>query len=332
MEGYVFMSRRKLGHGGFSRRQFIRKCAVMGVLVWGLGIQTSCRVGKVASQSGGRYRYRALPDWPRLPRGVSFEGVNGIAVDSRGYVYAAGGAENAVLVFDPNGKYVGSWGKGIIGTKHELRIFEDTVWVGDTMHHQVYEFTLDGKLLRSLGTRDHPGEGPNEFNKPTDIAFAPNGDMYVCDGYGNRRMVCLNPDGSFRLAWGRKGTGPGEFDPPHNVVVDAEGRVYVADRENLRIQIFGPNGRFLKQWRHVGKPFGLYLTPDQTLFVTDGSDKGPHRVLILDLDGRILATFGETGGGPGQFNIPHSIHVDRYGNVYVAEVGNKRIQKFVPLP
>ena len=326
------MSRQNVDCDGLSRRRFIGMCLLAGVLACGLRGLTGCRVGGGDSKFGARYRYQPVANWPQVPEGVTFEGVNGIATDSRGYVYAAGGKENAVLVFDPDGKYVGSWGKGIIGTKHELHIFNNTVWVGDIMHHQVYEFTLDGKLLRSLGTRDSAGTGQNQFNKPTDIAFAPNGDMYICDGYGNSRMVCLSSDGSFRMAWGRKGTKPGEFNPPHNVVVDAKGRVYVADRDNLRIQVFDPDGRFLKQWRHVGRPFGLYLTPDQTLFVTDGSETGPHRVLILDLDGRVLATFGTSGKKSGQFNIPHSIHVDEQGNVYVAEVGNKRIQKFVPVP
>ena len=274
--------------------------------------------------------YKPVPGWAKLPAGVPFVGVNGLDVDGKGRDYAAGGDENAILVFAPDGKLLQAWGKGTIKDKHGVRIFNDRVYVADTGLHQMYEFSLDGKLLHSFGTRGKAGLGENEFNQPTDIAFGPDGDMFITDGYGNSRVVRLKPDGSFRLAWGKKGDAPGEFIYPHNIVIDDAGKVYVADRGNNRIQIFDTEGRFLKQWRHVGKPFGLFLTPDQKLYVADGNPDGPHRILKLDLDGKILGGFGSTGAEPGQFNVPHSLAIDRRGNMYVAEVENKRVQKFLP--
>ncbi|MBN1908222.1 MAG: hypothetical protein JW818_00655 [Pirellulales bacterium] len=255
-------------------------------------------------------------------------GVNGVDVDRRGRVYAAGGEDNAILVFAPDGTFLRAWGKGLIQDKHQVRIFGDKVYVADTGLHQVYEFNLDGKLLREFGTRGKAGEGKNEFNKPTDIAIGPDGDFFITDGYGNRRVVRLAPDGSFRLAWGTEGSGPGQFVDPHNIVIDKAGHVYVADRGNDRIQVFTPDGRFLRQWTNVGKPYGLFLTPDETLFVSDGNPKGPNRILVLDLDGNLLAQFGSTGQAPGQFDVPHSLALDADKNLYVAEVNNKRLQKF----
>ena len=101
----------------------------------------------------------------------------------------------------------------------------------------------DGKELMRLGTRGKVGSGPSNFNLPTDIAFASNGDLFVTDGYGGARVVKFSRDGKFLLEWGKRGTGPGEFGLPHNVVIDGQGRVYVTDRDNQRIQVFDANGK-----------------------------------------------------------------------------------------
>ena len=155
------------------------------------------------------------------------------------------------------------------------------------------------------------------------------GRLFIVDENGGG-IVILGPDGSFQGRQSNMGWKPGSLRYPSGLCVDTAGMMFVADRGNNRIQVFAPEGRFLKQWCDVGKPFGLFLTPDQTLFVTDGNPDGPHRILVLDLDGKLLATIGESGQGPGQFDMPHSVHVDGQGNLYVAEVTNKRIQKLVP--
>ena len=313
----------------WGRREFFGGCALAAAAAWRL-CDTSAGRAEAAEPKSPRFDYAPVANWPQLPKDVSFIGVNGIALDSRGRIYAAGGEENAVMVFDPDGKYLTAWGKGTIKAKHQLRILNDRVYVADTELHQMFEFTLGGKLLRAFGTRGKSGLGENEFNQPTDIAVGPDGDLYITDGYGNSRVVRLAADGSFKSAWGRPGKGPGEFHYPHNIVIDRDGRVIIADRGNDRIQVFTTEGKFLEQWTNVGKPYGLFLTKDQTLFVTDGNPEGPHRILVLNLDGKVLHAFGSTGSKPGQFNVPHSIHVDDQGNLYVAEVENKRIQKFRP--
>ena len=321
---------------GVSRRGFLGMCGSVGVAACGLGGLAGCQVAGGAGPwtFGSRYRFKPIVNWPQLPDDVAFGRILGVATDSRGRVYVTAGNlkkndETAVHVIAPDGKYLGSWGADILGRGHGVRIINERVWVTDVFErHQIYEFTLDGRLLRSFGTRNEAGLGENQFNRPTDIAFTPNGDIYVSDGYGNSRIVCMAADGSFRWTWGTRGTKPGQFNVPHNIVIDAKGRVYVADRRNRRIQVFTAKGQFLAEWLHAVKPYGLALAPDQTLFVADAEG---NRVLVLSLDGRLLTAFGETGTEPGQFQTAHSIHVDQNWNLYVAEVDGKRVQKFVPV-
>ena len=278
-------------------------------------------------------RYHVVKDWPQVPATIVFDRCLGIATDSAGKVYMTGNTKeegNDVFVFAPDGKYLSSWRNDKIGQGHGLRIHNDRVWVTDIEHHQVYEFTLDGRLIRAFGQRDKAGETETQFNCPTDIALAANGDLYVSDGYGNSRVVCLSPKGEFKFAWGKKGGKSGEFFMPHNIVVDRKGRVYVVDRGNQRVQVFDAKGGFITEWISPARPFGVALNRDQTVLVADGDG---HRVMLFSPDGRLLSKFGEAGDKPGQFKVPHSIHVDGNGDVFVAEVadaagGATRIQKF----
>ncbi len=189
------------------------------------------------------------------------------------------------------------------------------------------KFDAAGKLLLALGRKGRPGAGPDQFDRPTDMAVAPDGTFYVSDGYGNSRVLKFSKDGKLLRQWGKKGKGEGEFDLPHAVCLDGRGRVYVADRENNRIQVFDGDGKFLAVWKESGAPFGLFRAPDGRLFVADGR---AGWVKVLGADGRPLGRFGEKGTGPGQFQMPHMLCVDAHGAVYVADVGGKRVQKFVP--
>jgi DNA-binding beta-propeller fold protein YncE len=200
------------------------------------------------------------------------------------------------------------------------------VWVTDIGTHQVLKFDSDGKLLLALGKKGEPGDAPDRFDRPTDIAVTPGGDFYVTDGYGNSRVLKFSADGKLLTQWGKKGKGPGEFNLPHAVVLDAAGRVYVGDRENNRVQVFDPDGKFLAVWKESGAPYGLFRSGDRT-FVADGRAAW---IRVLDADGKPVGRWGEKGTGPGQFQMPHMLCVDSRGAVYVAEVTGKRVQKFVP--
>jgi len=167
------------------------------------------------------------------------------------------------------------------------------------------------------------------------VAIAPNGDLYVCDGYANARIHRFSADGTLIQSWGEPGTAPGQFNLPHDVWVAPDGRVFVADRENDRIQIFSPVGQFLEQWTHVQRPTGLCIR-DGLIYVSElwwilgqrsfrlGKVERdmPGRVSVLDMSGKLLTRFGHEGErtAPGNFIAPHGICADSRGDIYVAEV------------
>jgi len=281
-----------------------------------------------AQESGGATAYRVVPDFPQLPPSIVLGAVSAVAENSKGHIFAFHRGQHPILIIDSQGKLIRSFGDGLFTLAHGLRIdSEDNIWVTDASNHTLIKFSPDGVPLLKLGEKDVPGEDAMHFNKPTDIAFAANGDFYVSDGYGNSRVVKFNKDGKFLKTWGKKGTAAGEFNLPHAVRLDAQGRVFVADRENNRIQVFDPDGKYLRQMEGFA-PYGLFITPDQILFVADGV---ANKVLKMTLEGKILATWGVTGAEPGNFQLPHMLTVAKDGAVYVTEITGKRLQKFVPV-
>jgi DNA-binding beta-propeller fold protein YncE len=269
--------------------------------------------------------YRPVAGWPQLPPGVELGPVSAVATDAKDRVYVAHRGPKPGLVFDSDGKFVRSWGDDHLKTAHGLRIDHDgNVWVTDIGNHLVLKFDPQGRLLLSLGQKGRAGDGPDQFDRPTDVAVAASGAFYVADGYGNARVLKFDRTGKLLKQWGTKGKGAGEFNLPHAVCLDAKGRVYVGDRENNRVQVFDGEGKFLDQWNESGAPFGLFLAGER-LFVADGR---ANWVRVLGADGMSLGRFGEKGTAAGQLQLPHMLCVDSRGSVYVAEVTNKRIQKF----
>jgi peptidylamidoglycolate lyase len=306
----------------------------------------------IAQQESPSEPYAVVHGWPTLPDGMVLGQVSGVAVDSHNHVFIFHRAESswaadktkpisspAILCFDgASGKLLSSWGEHRFLEPHGLRVdSHDNVWVTDRALQQVFKFSHDGKLLLAIGTERVGGLDATHFDKPTDIAFASDGSIYVSDGYGNNRVAKFAPDGKFLVDWGHKGQGPGEFDLPHSVAVDAHGLVYVADRSNSRIQVFDASGKFLKMWSspELGRPWSLTVGPDNLLYVVDGGDLKPAppdrgQVLKLDLSGKILAKWSRFGNYDGQIYWGHDIAVGKDGAVYVGDVYHgMRIQKFI---
>jgi DNA-binding beta-propeller fold protein YncE len=274
--------------------------------------------------------YRLVRGVPQVPPGMKLGAVSGIATDAAGnlLIIHRGDPQKPILVFDQGGKLVRSFGADLFSSTHGLRIDPDgNVWTTDNANHTVIQFSPDGKVLMTLGERNVPGEDEKHFNRPTDIAFAKNGDFYVSDGYGNSRVVKFDKSGKFLRAWGKKGSGEGEFNLPHAVRLDSEEKVYVADRENKRIQVFDRDGRFVRQFARGVAPYGLFITPDDSVFVADGV---AHKVLKMTREGKVLFEWGGGGREQGKFLMPHGLTVGADGAVYVAEVTGARVQKFVP--
>ena len=300
----------------------------------------------------GADAYQVVHGWPILPEGYVLGQVSGVAVDSHNHVFVfhRGSrpwtdsqdikpiAQPAILCYDgDSGKQIAAWGQNRFLLPHGMRVdAQDNIWVTDVALHQVFKFSHDGKLLMTLGTERTPGLDGTHFNKPTDVAFGPEGTIYVSDGYVNSRVARFASDGKFLGDWGHKGANPGEFDLPHGITIDSQGRVYVADRSNARIQVFDRDGKFLYAWKsfELGRPFALTVGPDGYLYVVDGGDQNPEppdhgAILRLDLTGKILDRWSRHGNYDGQLYIGHDVAVGKDGAVYVGDIEGRRIQKFV---
>ncbi|HWL47491.1 MAG TPA: peptidyl-alpha-hydroxyglycine alpha-amidating lyase family protein [Sphingomonadaceae bacterium] len=295
--------------------------------------------------------------WERMPAGITHRDVTGVAVDSADRVYLFTRYPHRVLVYDREGRYLSHWGDDIFTMAHGLTIGpDDRVYCVDNGDHSIRVFTLAGEPIMTLGVPGqasdtgydpkppyevhacecirYPG-GP--FNRCTNLAVAPGGELYVADGYGNCRVHRFTAGGDLIQSWGEIGVGPGEFHLPHGIACDADGRVLVCDRENDRIQVFSADGRFLDQWTDVQRPCDLAIDADGLIYVAElwrpkgkksfvhgemREDK-PGRVSVLDPRGRVLARWGGASAErhtPGNFVAPHGIALDSHGDVYVAEV------------
>jgi hypothetical protein len=332
---------------------------------------TAASTCKSVSVGAGRHRYEALERWEQLPDGWCFVEVAGVATDSRDRVYVFNRGEHPVMVFDRDGRFLTSWGEGFVRRAHGIHIGpDDSVYLTDDLDHTVRKFTPEGRLLLTLGTSGRPSDtgidgidyrtirraGP-PFHRPTNVALSREGDIYVTDGYGNARVHVFSPDGRLRRSWGGPGEGPGQVNLPHGIAVDRDGIVYVADRENSRIQVFGPEGDFLAEWTDVARPMQVFIDGQDRVFVAEvgfraglfpwqsrPADPAGARVSIFTRAGELLARWGG-GGDPtaiGDFFAPHDIWADSHGDLYVGEVvmsagGNKglvpptchALQKFV---
>ena len=243
-----------------------------------------------------------------------------------------------LYIVNREGKVIDSWEQHnkLFVRPHKVKISpydpEKHVWLVEDGGHQVHKFTNDGKLVMSLGEFKVPGNDEKHFNRPTDIAWLPDGTFFVSDGYENTRVVKFDKNGKFLMTWGKPGnepneTRPGYMNTVHAVAVDKQRRVYVADRANSRVQVFDENGKFLDAWPNIRRPYYIYMAADQHLWVSDGRTQ---KFTKFDLNGRLLYYWGTFGAFPGGFWGVHQFSVDQDNNLYTADVHIGRPQKFRP--
>ena len=297
--------------------------------------------------------YSVVEGWEQLPKGWAHRDVAGVAVDQEDRVYLICRGDHPVIMYDQQGNFKGSWGEGQFSHRtHGIYIAPNgTIFCTDDGNHTVRQFTPEGKLLMTMGVLNTPSDtgydgktvasikrpaGP--FNRPTNVAIGLNADIYISDGYGNARVHIFSPKGELKRSWGEPGKGPGQFHLPHGIAVNAEGLVYVCDREADRIQIFTPDGEYLREWTDTQRPTHLcfdslgraYVTElawyaGDTSFGPSGKitkDKTRHaRMSIYDKNGRMLARWGTPQAeAPGSFAAPHGLALDSQNDLYVSEV------------
>jgi DNA-binding beta-propeller fold protein YncE len=298
-------------------------------------------------QESGDYRFAITNDWAKVPPGMEWREVGSVTVDDKDRVYVFNRGPHPVMVFDREGNFLKSWGEGVFRNAHGAEFAADgTLYLTDDFDSTVRQCTVDGKVLRTFGVPEKPAPFMSglPFNRCTHTAHAPNGDLFVCDGYHNARIHKYSPDGKLLLSWGEPGTEPGQFNVPHNICCDADGWVYVADRESHRVQVFDANGRYEAQWNNLHRPSGLYMPRGKCPVCYIGEcgpvlpvnrawpNLGP-RVSIVDNTGKLLARFGRyegAGNEPGAFISPHGLTVDSRGDIYIAEVSDTAWKQLKP--
>ena len=268
----------------------------------------------------GKLRFAADTNWCRLPEGEELGEVVGVATDSHDRAFLFTRTPDRMRVFDREGNFLYAWAEGMFVRPHGITIGpDDSVYCTDDSDHTVRKYTPDGRLLLTLGVSGRPSNtgatstdyrtieraGP-PFHFPTNVALAPNGDIYVSDGYGNARIHRFSPDGQFIRSWGEPGAGPGQFHVPHGIAIDSAGTVYVADRENSRIQRFTLGGDFIDQWTDLARPCEIFIDRAGRVFVAElgyragmfagnlppSPNASGGRMSIFSPEGELLARWG----------------------------------------
>jgi len=305
--------------------------------------------------------YLTVDGWAKMPEGRSWGSTSAVypARDGSGNIWVAErcGAnscvgkddQDSVLLFDPDGNLVRSFGAGMIVWPHGIYVDAgDNVWIADARGHdgkghQVHKFSPTGELLMSLGKAGVAGGGTDVFNQPSDVLVAPNGDIFVVDGHGamgNNRVLKFSSDGTFIKTWGTTGQESGEFRDPHALAMDSEGRLFVGDRANARIEIFTQDGEYLKTYTAFGRPSGLYIDENDTLYAADsesnrtwGYNPGFERgIRIGDAKTGFVTAFipdPEPNPDTAGTTAAEGVAVDANGNLYGAEVGPRALKKYI---
>jgi DNA-binding beta-propeller fold protein YncE len=279
------------------------------------------------------YKYDVIKDFFKRPNGEPFGLVSRVAADDQDRIYVFQRKDPPVVVFDRDGKYLGAWGTGAVADPHGLKIVGDTVYTTDRSDSCAKSFTLDGKVKLALGTpglHSDTGEVKNwlveraagPFNHPTEMLPHPNGDIYITDGYRNARVHRFGADGTLKTSWGTPGSGPGQFHLPHSIAVNDDGNLLVADRSNKRIQIFTPEGQYLREWTGMGGPNDISRGKDGNFYIAEQEDGGnPAYCTVRDPQGKVLAKM--------ESRHVHGIGVDSQGSIYAGLTQDRGVDKFV---
>jgi sugar lactone lactonase YvrE len=233
---------------------------------------------------------------------------------------------------------------------HAVRVDpQDNIWTVDEGTNTVVKFNPQGRVEMVLGRRHESVEGliptatpvppaqPYSFNRPTDIAWDPAGNIFISDGYNNSRTVKYDRNGRFVAAVGVRGAEPTQMNTPHSIQVDANGNVYVADRGNRRIQVFDNDLKLKTMYDNVGAPWAVCITPGphQYLYSSNSNPDNNNadiaavtgEIYKMELDGTVLGKFGRAGKQLGEFGTVHAMDCRNENDLLVSEITNWRVQR-----
>ena len=340
-------------------------------------------VTPLAAQPTAEIKFDANASPLILPPSLHFGEVTGIDIDRRRhvYVFTRTGARSSVhdgvasqlFEFGPDGRFIREIGKDLYGFSfaHTVRVDpQGNIWTSDEGTNMIVKFSNTGRVLMALGRRDEAVEeraphvpGAPEpaprwggFNRPTDVAWDNDGNIFVADGYNNSRVVKIDKDGRWLKTWGERGKEPGQFNILHTIANDAQGNIYVGDRTNRRIQVFDPNGTLLRVMtidvpytKDVnvmlgaqprpgvnalgvsGAPWAICITKGPTQYIYS-ADAVPGRIYKLTLEGKVLGVFGDAGKRAGEFGWIHQIACPSENELWIGEILNWRVQKLTLHP
>lgn len=325
--------------------------SLIAVTLFFLPLSQGCRSFHWSDQSNITAQYIVDATWPRKPGRFTWGQTPGVTVDRQNRIYVFTRSDPAVQVYQADGALLRVWNVEDANGAHFIRIGPGgSVWTANIRSHTIRKYSPSGKLLLTLGEPGRAGADRSHFDKPTDMVILPSGDIFVTDGYVNRRVVHFDANGKYLNQWGTAGDEPGQFALPHSIVVDSRGRLYVADRENARIQVFDTKGKLLAVWDNLITPWGLWMTKDDEIWVCgssarkkEGTDEwdvlppSDQVVLKLNRKGKVLlrVPLEQTTvppGKPGELNWVHGIALDSQGNLYLTDIQGHRAQKFIRKP
>jgi len=317
---------------------------------------------KAKAQNVPEISYTSVPNFLKLPAGLYLGESMGVATNSKGHIFVYTRSANTRLFeFDPTGNYLREWGIGSYGFEfaHSVRVDpEDNVWVVDEGSNMVIKFNPAGRVVMVLGHRPEveagmlatTGNGPTPpaakytFNRPTDVAWDPQGNIFVSDGYGNNRVVKYDKNGRFLAQAGSEKTGSGrdQFSLPHAIAVDAKGNVYVADRSNHRMQVLNNDLTPKTVYDNIGDSWTVCVSPGphQYLFTSNSNPNGnapgtwenTGEIYKMELDGSIIGRFGHASKQLGGFQVAHMLDCRNPNEILVAEIESWRVQKLLLKP
>jgi hypothetical protein len=349
----------------------MRRCVVIILLL------LAAPLAVLAQTPAPEIKVDASVDFLKPPPDIHFGEVSGVAVNSKGHIfvlsrggttgpaYAAAAAQ--LFEFGRDGKFIREIGKNLYAWSyaHTVRIDkDDNIWAVDKGSDMIIKFNPEGRVVMVFGrkkeasdeavpwTRVTPPRPAIDglFRQPTDVTWDTEGNIFISDGYINSRVAKFDKNGVWVKQWGDRGNKPGEFNTPHSIASDAKGNIYVADRGNRRIQVFDPNGTFIRAMTidvpfdpatrpaqgnmpsseaaatQNGAPWAICITPGPNQFLYS-SDAYPGRLYKLTLEGKVLGVIGTSGKQPKQFGWIHEIACPSENEIYVAELLNWRVQK-----